>query len=296
MFEVATPAPSTILEAEPATFGESYGQRPFLFGHHLADHPLFHRERLLQLAEEMIHIPNGLVYNSTQVGIGQRWDQTPKPKRDVVETLRNIETSDAWILLKRADHIPEYRELLEACLDEMQQAYGKKISNLIKYRNCSIFISSPRRVTNYHIDREWNCLLQIAGTKTLKVFDRTDRDVLPEEEIERFWTIDNNSAVWKPQFEDRAQIFELAPGRGLHIPINSPHWVQNGPDVSISMSANFHLHDALLGYVYRTNYWMRRIGLRPSPPGRSKWLDAAKGNGYATVRNLGNRLRRRPKT
>lgn len=290
---LAKALPQPILDGDRDSFERFYGERPFTFGHRLAGHPLFERERLLELAEEMTHIPNGVVHFSSQFEIGQRWDQTPTPTSDVVETLRNIGTGDSWILLKRADHIPEYRKLMQDCLDEMQAACGKDLSGLVKYRNCSIFISSPNQVTNYHMDREWNCLLQIAGSKRISVFDRRDRDVLPEEEIERFWTVDNNSAVWKPQFEDRAEAFDLTPGRGLHIPINSPHWVQNGPEVSVSLSANFHLHDALLGYVYRTNYWLRRCGLRPTPPGRSKWLDTAKGNGYAAVRTFGNRLRGR---
>lgn len=283
-----------LIEADRSAFASSYGHKPFTFGHHLVGHPLFERERLLELAEAMTHIPNGVVYNSSKVGIGQRWDQTPEPKRDVVETLRDIENADAWILLKRADHIPEYRALLESCLDEMQEACGRKLAGLVKYRNCSIFINSPNRITNYHIDREWNCLLQIRGSKRISVFDRTDREVLPEEEVERFWTVDNNAAIYKPQFQDRAEVFEVTPGSGLHIPINAPHWVQNGPEVSVSMSANFHLHDSLLGYVYRTNHWMRRMGLRPMPPGGSRWRDVVKGNGYATVRTIANRIRRKP--
>jgi len=285
------PPAAPYIDADRASFEEAYGHRPFAFGHRLVGHPLFKRERLLELAEEMTHVPGGLVYNASDVAIGQRWDATPAPKRGVVETLRDIETANAWIALKRADHVPEYRELLESCLEEMQEACGAKLGDLVKYRNCIIFINSPNRVTNYHIDREWNCLLQIEGTKRVNVFDRSDREVLPEEEIERFWTVDNNAAVYKPQFADRAQVFEIGPGDAVHIPINAPHWVQNGPDVSVSMSANFHIHDALLGYVYRTNYWLRRIGLRPTPPGRSKFLDAIKGNGYNSVRTVANRLR-----
>jgi len=293
MLDVAS-ATRPLIEADPSSFEVSYGRKPFTFGHRLVGHPLFEMDRLLELAEAMTHVPNGVVYNSSKVGIGQRWDQTPEPQRSVIETLRDIETADGWILLKRADHVPEYRALLESCLNEMEEAYGRKLDGLVKYRNCSIFINSPNRITNYHVDREWNCLLQIQGTKRISVFDREDREVLTEEEIERFWTVDNNAAVWKPQFEDRAEVFALAPGTALHIPINAPHWVQNGPSVSVSMSANFHIHDSLLGYVYRTNYWLRRAGFRPTPPGRSKWVDAAKGNGYKTIRAIANRVRGRP--
>ena len=282
-----------LIDADPTVFGRSYGNLAFEFGHRLVGHPLFELDRLVELAEEMTHIPDAIVYNTSRMDVGQRWDQTPKPEQSVVETLRDIERLDGWILLKRADHFPEYRALLEACLDEMEEASGRNLKGLVKYRNCSIFVNSPNRITNYHIDREWNALLQIHGTKRISVFDRTDRDVLTEDEIERFWTVDNNAAEWKPQFQDRARIFELKPGSALHIPINSPHWVQNGPEYSVSMSANFHIHDELLGYVYRANYWMRRVGLRPMPPGRSAWRDVLKGRGYASFRSVGNRLRGR---
>ncbi len=275
------------------SFQELYGHRPFSFSHRLAGHPLFGMDRLLELAEALTHISKAYSYNCSQAGIGQRWDEMPTPKIGLIDALRNIETADAWVQLNKAETVPAYRELLESCLDEMQRASGRDLSGLMKYRNCTIFISSPNRITNYHIDREWNCLLQIQGSKRVSIFDRNDREVLPEREIERFWTVDNNSAIWKPQFEDRARVFELTPGEGVHIPINSPHWVKNGPEVSVSLSVNFHLHDRLLAYVYRSNHWLRRAGLRPTPPGRSKWLDLAKGNGYASIRSLGNRLRGR---
>lgn len=285
--------PLKLIDADPSVFTQSYGNVAFEFAHRLAGHPLFELDRLLELAEAMQLIPNGITYNTTSMGVGERLDQTPKPEQSVVETLRDIEHVDGWILLKRADHFPEYRELLEICLDEMEEASGRNLKGLVKYRNCSIFINSPNRITNYHIDREWNALLQIRGTKRISVFDRTDREVLTEDEIERFWTVDNGAAKWKSQFENRARVFELTPGSALHIPINSPHWVQNGPEFSVSMSANFHIHDELLGYVYRTNYWLRRVGLRPAPPGRSAWRDAIKGRGYASLRSVGNRLRGR---
>ena len=292
MLESSTP--HRLIDADPTEFEAFYGRIAFDFAHRLAGHPLFELPRLIDLAKAMNEIPGGIVYNASKVDIGQRWDQTPKPKGDVIRTLREIDSADGWVALKRADHFPAYRALLDACLEEMEVASSRKLREFVKFRNCIIFVNSPHRITNYHIDREWNCLLQVRGTKRVSVFDRSDRDVLPEEELERFWTVDNNAAVWRPQFADRARVFDLEPGRGLHIPVNAPHWVRNGPDVSVSVSVNFHMHDALLGYVYRTNYWMRRMGLNPMPPGRSQWRDAVKGRGYATVRAIGNRIRRKP--
>ena len=157
---------------------------------------------------------------------------------------------------------------------------------MVKLRNAIIFINSPNRISTYHIDRECNCLLQIRGTKTLSIFDRNDREVLPEEEIERFWAVDNNSAVYKPHLQNRARVFELPPGRGVHIPVNAPHWVRNGPEVSVSLSINFHYHDAMLADVYRANYWLRKLGVRPAAPRESALRDAVKSTVYRSMRVL----------
>ena len=281
------------IETAPDAFGESYGQKAFSFRHRLADHPLFRLERLVELARILDKVPNGIVYNSSSVSVGQRWDQTPKPELNAVETLRNIESTNGWVVLKQADHDPEYRALLDACLDEMEAACGKTLRDLVKRRNAIVFVSSPNRITNYHIDREWNSLLQISGTKRVSIFDRADREVLPEEEIERFWTVDNNAAIWKPHLEDRARVFDLGVGDAVHIPVNSPHWVKNGPQVSVSLSVNFHLRDTLLGDVYRVNYWLRRAGLNPKPPGRARWLDAAKRTSYGSARTIRDLVRGR---
>ena len=133
-----------------------------------------------------------------------------------------------------------------------------------------IFVTSPSRVTAYHIDRECNFLVQLRGSKHISIFDRNDREVLPEVERERFWTVDNNAAVYKPDLQNRASVFEMKPGTGVHIPVNAPHWVQNGNNVSITFAITFQFHDHVLADVYRTNYYLRKMGLAPVPPGRSR--------------------------
>jgi hypothetical protein len=124
-------------------------------------------------------------------------------------------------------------------------------------------------------------------------FDRDDRDMLAEVEIERFWTVDNNAAVYKPVLQDRVTIFELTPGLGILIPVNAPHWVQNDPQVSVSLNINFHYKDRLLADVYRANHWLRRMGLRPTPPHRSAALDRIKAACYSSTRPLADAIRRR---
>jgi hypothetical protein len=143
-------------------------------------------------------------------------------------------------------------------------------------KNAIVFITSPRRITTYHIDRECNFLLQISGDKSISIFDKTDRVVLPEVEIERYWAVDNNAALYKPEHQNRANVYHLLPGQGVHIPVNAPHWVKNGEAPAVSLSVNFEFRNRRKSDVYRANYYLRRLGLHPTPPGQSELKDRIK--------------------
>jgi hypothetical protein len=139
-----------------------------------------------------------------------------------------------------------------------------------------LFITSPKRITTYHIDRECSLLLQIQGDKQISIFDRNDREVLSEEEIERFWAVDHNAPRYKPELQHHATVYELRPGNGVHIPVNAPHWVQNGNSISISLNVNFQYRDTVRANLYRLNFVLRKMGVRPSPPGISPIKDRVK--------------------
>jgi hypothetical protein len=295
-FELAAPASEMLLDAEPDRFRNDFDRRCFAFRHTLANHPLFESERLLRLAQQMAGDPRDVYYDAGDVQIGQRWDQIPACDLSVEQLLDRIENANAWIVLRKVDKSPPYAALLDACIAEIEVRSGRTLRDVMKIRNALIFISSPGRITTYHIDRECSCLLQIRGQKTISIFDRNDRDVLPEEEIERFWTVDNNSATYRPALQTRANVYEMSPGSAVHIPVNAPHWVKNGPDVSISLNINFHYKDSALADIYRTNYWLRRIGLTPTPPRRSALLDGVKRTAYGStrgIRALAQRVRRK---
>jgi hypothetical protein len=126
-------------------------------------------------------------------------------------------------------------------------------------------------------------LLQIKGTKTIHIFDRADREVLPEEEIERFWTVDNNAPTYKPQFQGRATSYKLRAGNGVHIPVNCPHWVENDDNISVSLNVNVQFKDTLRANTYRANHALRTLGLTPRPPGQSPTVDYLKSYSMVPV-------------
>jgi hypothetical protein len=249
----------------------------FALGHRLSGSSLFDLPRLLDLARTTAETrPDDLYYDAGTIEPGQRWHDIPACGFSVTDAIDRIEHADAWIILRRAHLDPEYAPLLDACMADILNAGGPALARRMKEREALIIITSPKRVTAFHMDRECGFLLQVRGSKEINLFNQGDRDVVPESEVETFWTKDNNAPVYRPHLQDRATVYQLAPGGGVHIPINAPHWIQNGDNVSISVNINFICPETERGNIYRANYLLRRLGLNPTPPFRSPLLDRIK--------------------
>jgi len=258
-------------------FRSEFDRSSFEFRHRLASHPAFTLERLMELAQEtQLTRPGNLYYDAGITDLNQRWDRTPKPEFSAVDAIQRIEHCGAWIVLKRADKNPEYAKVLRECMAELQELTRLNLDRVMKLQEVILFITSPKRITTYHIDRECSLLLQIQGDKHISIFDRNDREVLPEEEIEKFWSVDHNAPRYKAELQDHAAVYRLSPGVGVHIPVNAPHWVQNGNNISVSLNVNFQYRDAMRANVYRSNYLLRKMGIKPSAPGISLVKDKIK--------------------
>lgn len=257
-------------------FDANFNRRHFGVEHSLASNPLFELPRLLSLAQEVAkRWPRDLHYDVGVTNVGNRWGECAKAPVD--DVIRNMENAGAWIDLKSAERHPAYQRILDACIGDLLRISGRELRNKMRRTQLAIFITSPNRLSTYHIDSECNFLLQVRGTKQISLFDRQDRVVLPEEEIERAWSVDTNAAVYKPQYQARAEVVTLTPGTGVHIPVNAPHWVQNGPQISVSAAILYHWWNREYANVYAANYVLRHQFKRhPLPPKCSKALDLFK--------------------
>lgn len=281
--QFSSPAtPQLWISGDASHFAANFNKKSFEVSHTLSDHPLLQLPELMKLAQRTLkHRPKDIHYDAGNVRVDQRWEEIAKAPFSTEQALERIENCGAWFVFRSAQRDPEYRVFLDRGLAELKAHITEEIESKIMVEDIIIFITSPKRITTYHIDRECNFLLQIRGSKTLHVFDREDREVLPEEEIERFWAVDFNAAVYKPQFQNRATSYRMKPGVGVHIPVNCPHWVENDDNVSISLSVNFQFNDTLRANAYRANFLLRKMGISPTPPGRSPALDALKS--YAVM-------------
>ena len=125
-------------------------------------------------------------------------------------------------------------------------------------------------------------------------FDKYDRNILPETAIEDKY-VDGSAhrnQVFRDEFQGKAQTFTLNPGDGLFVPINSPHWVQNGNEVSVSFSITFHSEQSdRLARLYKLNGMLRRsLGITPTPVGTSPRMDAFKHGSVMAVQRVRNLL------
>ncbi len=277
--EAQTEATHLLTGLDPETFAGEFNRRPFMIGHRLSDHPMLQLENLVELCQRL---PAGNVeYNAGNLPVTQDPKLTPRNGLSPAETIQRIAENKSWLVLKNVELDPAYSNLLDQCLDEMQ-VYTDPIAPGMRMRQGFIFISSPGSVTPYHIDPENNFLLQVRGSKTVHMFDPYDRAVLPEETIEAFFQGSHRNLKMDEALLDRGEWFDLQPGSGLHFPVVAPHWVQNGPEVSISFSITFQTDDsARRQSLHRMNSWLRKRGMTPTDVGSSRFIDVSK---YSLVR------------
>jgi len=278
-----------LLDIDAETFRTHFNRKPFLFRHHVADHPLFKLARLAELARTLP--PSIVEYNAGKIPVSlPDWENTPYTGLSAEETVRRIEECGSWLVLKRAEAAPDCLHFLNELLDEIEP-FSEQIEPGMREREGAIFVTSPGSVTPYHMDHEINFLLQMRGSKTVSVFSASDRQVLSELELERHFSgpaIHRNMA-FHDRYQKRATVFELRAGYGLHIPTPDPHWMKNSDQVSISFSAAFKTRASLhRGAVYRLNAQMRKVGLSPAPYGRGPLRDALK---YQASRVVGRAQR-----
>ena len=285
---VATQNSSQLLELDASQFQRDFPQRGFKVRHTLSDRSEFDLPNLVQLAQRL---PEKQVeYYAGQVPVNQDPTKHPKNGLSIVETVKRIEESGSWMVLKNVQSDPQYGSLLRYVLDDVYKHATPAMQGSHR-EEAFIFISSPNAVTPYHLDEEHNFLLQIRGSKQISLWDPKDRAVLPESQIEHMLQLwhgadYHRNMSYQEEFQQRANVYSLSPGEGLHFPVGAPHWVKNGPAVSVSFSVTFRsAFSEKQAIVYFINGKLRRAGFNPLPPGHSAWKDFLKFNSFQTARS-----------
>ena len=134
---------------------------------------------------------------------------------------------------------------------------------------------------------KWESAFTIRGQKFVHMFPQDDRDILTEESLEAFFTGGHRNLPFEDWYNERSEQFELNPGDGLHFPVAAPHWVQNGPEVSVSFSITFRTPDLdKRRALYSINHALRERGYSPTPVGQNKLRDSIYFQAFRVWRKL----------
>jgi hypothetical protein len=231
--------PTPLIELDWASF------RPWSVApvtHLISQHPLLQLDQLVQLAKRLENDGRIRAHtNDAQAGtpFGDAPDLHPI-KAPVISTMEQIREAGAWMSLLNVQTDPIYRRLIDEVLDSICPLVEVKDPGM-SYRGGWIFVSSPRTVTPFHMDKEHNFILQVRGRKTIYVWDPNDVEVVSDRARDRFHSRHQRDLViWKEEFRGRAHRFEAGPGQGAYMPSTSPHLVEVGDEPSVTISLTYY--------------------------------------------------------
>jgi len=279
----ARPAPVFAEEAR-AAFARSYPEEPHVLAHGLGQNALLTLDALAALAARLPE--RSIEYNRGDLPIGV--DGKPEGTGLAIEdTIRHIARSNSWAVLKNIEQVPEYADLLMALLDEIRPQIEARTGAMLRPQGF-VFISSPDAVTPYHFDPEHNILLQLVGRKTMTQFPAGDDRYAPDTIHESYHAGGARELTWRDDLLAGGREFAIGPGEAVYVPVMAPHFVRNGPDSSISLSITWRSDWSFAEADARgLNRLLRRIGLRPAPPGRWPAGNKGKALAYRALRRLG---------
>jgi hypothetical protein len=264
-------------------FAASYPEGPHKLRHELGEHPLLELDALAELGEALP--AHSVEYNRGDVPIGV--DGKPEGNGLTIgETIRGIEASNSWAVLKNIEQHPAYAALLAALLGEIESEITAKTGRMLKTHGF-VFVSSPGAVTPYHFDPEHNILLQLVGEKAMTVFPAGDSDYAPDPVHEAYHTGGGRELAWEDGFACHGVTFRLVPGEAIYVPVMAPHYVKNGPKPSISLSITWRSEWSFAEADARAfNGLLRKWGRNPLPPGRWPARNRGKAIAWRVLRRL----------
>jgi hypothetical protein len=205
------------------------------------------------------------------------------------DVIRDLHNANAWLTLLNVEEDPGMAELMNTQLDQLESGMSAKHGKRVKMRKrvAFVFVSSPNSVTPVHFDIEHSLLMQVSGQKTVSI-GRFESDAARRHEFDRYW---DGSHGRIETLQPEVAAYTMTPGRAVYIPPGTPHWVHNGPDISLSVTLTYFTPATVReNRVEGFNAQLRRRHLKPREPGRSASVDMAKS--YAMVAwAMGLRLR-----
>ncbi len=264
----------------------------FAIRHAYAGNPLFTLPRIIELLRSLPR--DRIEFNSGKAAISQDPNSTPMVDLPPEEIVRRIDTSGAWMVLKRVETDPAYRAIIEEVLLTLAQSRGCKSIEEADFRDIQgfIFVSSPKSTTPFHADSDENIFVQVHGEKFFHVYDNRDGSIASDDVLEDV-VVKHRNMPYQPQYDAKAVHYTLQPGDGIFVPYQWPHYVQTSDSYSISLSITWKSRDVRRrNDITVVNSMMRKMGLPQRAPGANPALDTIKWTGLRCVMAVVEPLRR----
>ncbi len=172
-------------------FRRNYNRVNFMFKHELAGNPLFELASLVDLTRRMPDHGEHYWANG-KVAVNNTWSEGTVGRQSLQDTITNIERNDSIVILKHTEQDPLFAPVLQNVLARLIELSGERMRCDVTIGEVLILVSSPGRITPYHMDSETNFLLQVTGNKLFHIFDQTDRTLVTDRAIIGYASSDSN--------------------------------------------------------------------------------------------------------
>jgi hypothetical protein len=278
----------SLLDIDVSAFSDAFARRSIAVRHALVDHPFFTIDAIAELADRLpadsVRRESGdlpLVNRNGYVDVG---DGPPSA------TIRDVERNGFRISLRDIQQDPQYAELIDECLDEVEEILKDREGGM-RRRTGYLFITAPASTTPMHFDPEHSFLLQVRGVKHVSVAAFED-DSVRQRELDRYYDSEECDFA---AMADVAEDFRLDPGVGVYLPSFVPHWVTTEAGISISFSIPFYTEfSERAESVNRINRRLRKLNLSPRAPGQSVPVDRVKAASFDLWGKLSEARRKLP--
>lgn len=260
-------------------FGMLFPDHAGTFAHGLVGHPLLSPEAL---AEAAMRMPSHSVeFRIADAPAGGEFAHQERAGRTIADVIASLPRQPGWVMLRNPEVLPEWVPVLE----QLTQAVRATVPDII-LPQIFVFLSSPRAHTPAHFDPEHNILFQIAGSKVFSVCPQGSAAMTADVNA-RYHATGDNMLPWDACLQGTDTPYRLAPGQALYVPYKSPHWVDVGKEMSISLSFTWKTPvDVEQEYAWSLNARLKRWGVDLAPPGKGTLGTAIRARAHRVLERV----------
>ena len=174
----------SLLDIDGSTFSDAFARRSIAVRHALVDHPLFTLDAIAELADRLP--PDSVRRERGDLPLVNRDGYVDVGEGPPSATIRDVERNGFRISLRDIQQDPQYAELINECLDEVERDPRRVARAACGAAPATSSSRRPASNTPMHFDPEHSFLLQVRGVKHVSVAAFED-DSIRQRELDRYY-------------------------------------------------------------------------------------------------------------